>query len=121
MPTPPPPRWPTAASSPAWRKSASAAPSTGPASPRPRSASAGADGRFRAGVEEERFRGVKRWAGFPEQALRFCLDELGGDIGDVAALAVSRQPRAYFLRKALLALSHPRRPRRAPGPGAPPR
>jgi carbamoyltransferase len=82
------------------------------------SAAAVAGGRFIAGVEEERFRRVKHWAGFPEQALRFCLDELGsgaGDIGEISALAVSRQPRAYFLRKALLALSHPRSLRRAAG------
>jgi carbamoyltransferase len=72
------------------------------------SAAAVAGGRFVAGVEEERFRRIKHWAGFPEQALRYCLDELGGDMGEVAALAVSRQPRAYLFRKALLALSHPR-------------
>jgi carbamoyltransferase len=72
------------------------------------SAAAVADGRFVAGVEEERFRRVKHWAGFPEQALRFCLGEIGGDMAKIDALAVSRQPRAYFLRKALLALSHPR-------------
>ncbi len=88
------------------------------------SAAAVADGRFVAGVEEERFRRIKHWAGFPEQALRFCLGELGGRMEDVSALAVSRQPRAYLLRKALLALSHPRspaprgRPRAQPGPGA---
>ncbi|HKH43095.1 MAG TPA: carbamoyltransferase C-terminal domain-containing protein [Thermoanaerobaculia bacterium] len=79
------------------------------------SAAALAGGRFVAGVEEERFRRIKHWAGFPEQALRFCLDELGGDIGAIDALAVSRQPRAYFLRKALLALSNPRSLRRAAG------
>ena len=79
------------------------------------SAAAVADGRFVAGVEEERFRRVKHWAGFPERALRFCLDELGGDLKEVAALAVARQPRAYFLRKAALALSHPRSLRRSLG------
>ena len=79
------------------------------------SAAAVVDGRFVAGVEEERFRRIKHWAGFPEQALRFCLAEAGGDLGEVQALAVSRQPRAYLLRKALLALSHPRSLRRAAG------
>ena len=79
------------------------------------SAAALAEGRFVAGVEEERFRRIKHWAGFPEQALRFCLAEAGGDIGAIDALAVSRLPRAYFLRKALLALSHPRSLRRAAG------
>jgi len=66
-----------------------------------------------AAVEEERFRRVKHWAGFPERSLAFCLAELGGDLREVSALAVSRQPRAYLLRKALLALTHPRSLRRA--------
>jgi carbamoyltransferase len=67
------------------------------------------DGRLAAGVEEERFRRVKHWAGFPEEAIRWCLGEVnGGSLAGVEALAVSRRPRAYFLRKALLALSHPR-------------
>ncbi len=72
------------------------------------SAAAVEDGRFVAGVEEERFRRIKHWAGYPEQALRFCLEELGGDLGGVSALAVARKPRAYLWKKALLALSHPR-------------
>jgi carbamoyltransferase len=72
------------------------------------SAAAVSGGRFVAGVEEERFRRIKHWAGFPEQALRFCLAEIGGDFGAVTDLAVSRQPRAYLFRKAALALTHPR-------------
>src|SRR5690349_12921212 len=79
------------------------------------SAAAVVDGRFVAGVEEERFRRIKHWAGFPEQALRFCLDEAGGDLSAISALAVARQPRAYLLRKAALALAHPRSLRRALG------
>jgi len=77
------------------------------------SAAAVIDGRFVAGAEEERFRRIKHWAGFPEQALRFCLSEMGGALGEVGALAVARQPRAYLWRKAALALSHPRSLRRA--------
>ncbi len=80
------------------------------------SAAAVVDGHFVAGVEEERFRRIKHWAGFPEQAIRFCLEEMtGGDLAGVTALAVARQPRAYLARKALLALSHPRSLRRALG------
>jgi carbamoyltransferase len=80
------------------------------------SAAAVVDGRFVAGVEEERFRRIKHWAGFPEQAARFCLEEMnGGDLRGVTALAVARQPRAYLARKALLALTHPRSLRRALG------
>ncbi len=71
------------------------------------------DGSFVAGVEEERFRRIKHWAGFPSHSLAYCLDQLGGDLGAVSALAVSRQPRAYLWRKALLALTHPRSLRRA--------
>jgi carbamoyltransferase len=80
------------------------------------SAAAVVDGRFIAGVEEERFRRIKHWAGFPEAAIRFCLEEMaGGDLAGVTALAVARQPRAYLARKALLALAHPRSLGRALG------
>jgi len=76
------------------------------------------DGRLAAAVEEERFRRVKHWAGFPEMAMRYCLAEMdggSGDLKDVAALAVSRQPRAYLWHKAWLAATHPRSLRRAAG------
>ncbi|HEV8607663.1 MAG TPA: carbamoyltransferase C-terminal domain-containing protein [Tepidisphaeraceae bacterium] len=73
------------------------------------SAAALSGGQFRVGVEEERFTRIKHWAGFPENALKHCASEVnGGSLEGVAALAVSRQPQAYFLRKVLLALSHPR-------------
>jgi carbamoyltransferase len=66
-------------------------------------------GRFVAGVEEERFRRVKHWAGFPTEAIAFCLFEAaGGKLAGVEAVGVSRKPRAYLARKAALALSHPR-------------
>ena len=66
---------------------------------------------FVAGVEEERFTRTKHWAGFPQQAIRYCLDqarERGGEGGDELRVAVSRQPKAYLARKAALALAHPR-------------
>jgi len=71
-------------------------------------AAAVSEGRFVAGVEEERFRRIKHWAGYPEQALRFCLAESGGDPSALDAIAVARLPRAYAARKAWLALTHPR-------------
>lgn len=80
------------------------------------SAAAVVDGRFVAGVEEERFRRIKHWAGFPEAAIRFCLEEMnGGTLDGLTAVAVARQPRAYLARKVLLALSHPRSLGRALG------
>src|SRR4051794_41013861 len=73
------------------------------------SAAALVDGQFQVGVEEERFTRIKHWAGFPARALAHCMTETGSDgMGDIAALAVSRQPKAYLLRKIQLALTHPR-------------
>src|SRR5256714_6813862 len=67
------------------------------------------DGQLVAAVEEERFRRIKQYAGFPEQAIRVCL-ELGGiPAADVDLFAVSRDPRAHLLRKAWFLLRH--RPR----------
>src|ERR1700680_5104733 len=53
------------------------------------SAAALAGGRLVAGVEEERFRRVKHWAGFPEQALAFCLAEIGGELGEGTSVGVA--------------------------------
>src|SRR4051794_20197761 len=64
------------------------------------------DGQLVAAVEEERFRRIKHYAGFPEQALRACI-ELGGiEPREVDLFAVSRDPRAHLLRKALFVLRH---------------
>jgi carbamoyltransferase len=62
------------------------------------------DGVLVAAVEEERFRRIKHWAGFPEQAIRACLQMAGAEARDVDAFAVSRQPTAHLWRKALFAL-----------------
>jgi carbamoyltransferase len=71
-------------------------------------AAAVCDGAFVAGVEEERFCRVKHWAGFPEQALRWCASQLTDGAASIDAVAVARQPRAYLGRKLLFALAHPR-------------
>ena len=62
------------------------------------------DGHLVAAVEEERFRRVKHWAGFPEQAIAACLSMAGARAHDVDVFAVSRNPRAHLWRKALFAL-----------------
>ena len=64
------------------------------------------DGRLVAAVEEERFRRVKHWAGFPDQAIRACLEMAGAAPADVDVFAVSRDPAAHLWRKALFALRH---------------
>jgi carbamoyltransferase len=62
------------------------------------------DGRLVAAVEEERFRRVKHWAGFPDQAIASCLATAGVAPRDIDVFAVSRDPRAHLWRKALFAL-----------------
>jgi carbamoyltransferase len=77
-------------------------------------AAALADGQLALAIAEERLTRVKHWAGFPSQAIAACLDAGGaGDPRSVEAVGVSRDPRRYFLRKASLALRHPRTLRRA--------
>jgi carbamoyltransferase len=62
------------------------------------------DGELIAAVEEERFRRVKHWAGFPGRAIRACLEMAEVSPGDVDHFAVSRNPRANLLRKAAFTL-----------------
>jgi carbamoyltransferase len=69
------------------------------------------DGRLVAAAEEERFRRVKHWAGFPEQAIRACLGMAGAEARDIDVFAVSRNPRAHLWRKALFALRNRPDPR----------
>ena len=57
------------------------------------------DGKLLAAAEEERFRRVKHWAGFPSQAINYCLSEAKIDLGDVTHVAVNRSGRANFFRK----------------------
>jgi carbamoyltransferase len=62
------------------------------------------DGELVEAVEEERFRRVKHWAGFPQEAIRACLQMGEVDGTRVDHFAVSRNPRAHLLRKALFAV-----------------
>ena len=57
------------------------------------------DGELVAAAEEERFRRVKHWAGFPTKAIAYCLREAGLALSDVEHVAVNQDSRANFLRK----------------------
>jgi len=57
------------------------------------------DGDLIAAVEEERFRRVKHWGGFPSESIRYCLAEAGISLGDVAHVAVNSDNRANRWRK----------------------
>src|SRR5689334_5956719 len=63
------------------------------------------DGRLIAAVEEERFNRVKHCAGFPEQAIRYCLDEANVRLEDVDHIGISRDPSAHLHKKILYAAS----------------
>lgn len=66
------------------------------------------DGRIVAAAEEERFRRIKHWAGFPSEAIRYCLNEGRVSLDDVEYIAINRDPRANLLKKALFAFKkHP--------------
>ena len=58
------------------------------------------DGVLVAAAEEERFRRVKHWAGFPAQATAYCLAEGGLALADVDHVAINQDSRANQLRKA---------------------
>ncbi|MBV6440291.1 MAG: carbamoyltransferase [Haliscomenobacteraceae bacterium CHB4] len=62
------------------------------------------NGELLAATEEERIRRVKHWAGLPVEAAKFCLQEAGISLAEVDYLAVSRDPKAKILEKAVYAL-----------------
>ena len=65
------------------------------------------DGRLVAAAEEERFRRVKHWAGFPSQSIAYCLSEAGLRLVDVDHVAVNQDDRAQRLRKIAYLAAHP--------------
>lgn len=69
------------------------------------------DGTLVAAAEEERFRRIKHWAGFPSQAIAYCLQEARLELRDVTHVAVNRSARANFLRKLTYVAGHHPSPR----------
>lgn len=65
------------------------------------------DGVLIAASEEERFRRVKHWAGFPVKAIAFCLREAGISLDQVDHIAIGRDPLAKLSRKCWFLLRHP--------------
>ncbi|GAB4261480.1 MAG: carbamoyltransferase [Vicingaceae bacterium] len=64
------------------------------------------DGELIAASEEERFRRIKHWAGFPSEAIKFCLKEAGITIDKVDYITISRDPSANLHKKILHSLSN---------------
>ena len=65
------------------------------------------DGKLIAAVEEERFNRVKYAAGFPAQAIRYCLKTAGLTLNEVDHVAVPRNPYARLASKIFYALRMP--------------
>ena len=57
------------------------------------------DGRLIAAVEEERFRRIKHWAGFPAESIRYCLDEAGVSLDSIDHVAINQDPKANLWKK----------------------
>ena len=65
------------------------------------------DGTLVAAVEEERFNRVKYAAGFPAQAIAYCLREAGLKLENIDHVAVPRNPYARLGTKLFYALRMP--------------
>ena len=65
------------------------------------------DGKMIAAIEEERFRRVKHWAGFPQLSIAFCLQEADIGYADVDFYAIGRDPKAKFFKKLLYLAQNP--------------
>ena len=64
------------------------------------------DGILVAAAEEERFRRVKHWAGFPSESIRYCLEAAGIKLENIDYTAINRYPRASLWRRAMFVLSN---------------
>jgi carbamoyltransferase len=57
------------------------------------------DGILVAAVEEERFRRIKHWAGFPSEAIKYCLEDSGIHLSDVEHVAINQDGKANLWKK----------------------
>lgn len=57
------------------------------------------DGNLIAAVEEERFRRIKHWAGFPTESIRWCLLKEGINLNEINHIAVNQDDKANLFKK----------------------
>jgi len=57
------------------------------------------DGKMISAAEEERFRRIKHWAGFPSEAIKYCLDDAGLSLADVEHVAINQAAKANLWKK----------------------
>ena len=63
------------------------------------------DGEMIAAVEEERFRRIKHWAGFPSESIRYCLSEAGITLAELDHIAINQDSKANISKKVAYTLS----------------
>jgi carbamoyltransferase len=57
------------------------------------------DGKLIAAAEEERFRRIKHWAGFPVHSISYCLNQARVQLSDIEHIAFNQDNRANLMRK----------------------
>ena len=65
------------------------------------------DGIVVCATEEERIRRIKHWAGFPSEAIKFCLNDEGITIEMIDHITISRNPKINFHKKILYIFKNP--------------
>ena len=66
------------------------------------------DGKLIGAAEEERFKRIKHWAGFPSEAIKWCLLEAGINLEKVDHIAINQDIKANFVKKIIFTLkNHP--------------
>lgn len=63
------------------------------------------NGELRAAVEEERFRRIKHWSGFPSEAIKYCLEQAGCSLHELDVVAVNTDPTASLWRRLAFAVT----------------
>ena len=63
------------------------------------------DGRIVAAAEEERFRRIKHWAGFPSMAIAYCLRQAGIELSEVEHIAINQDSKANLGKKMVFTLT----------------
>ena len=65
------------------------------------------DGIVVCATEEERIRRIKHWAGFPSEAIKFCLNDEGITIEMIDHITISRNPKINLQKKILYIFKNP--------------
>jgi carbamoyltransferase len=65
------------------------------------------DGHWLFGSEEERFKRIKHWEGFPSESISFCLESADISFEQLDFIAVAGDKTAHLFRRMLFSLQHP--------------